>query len=189
MSLRIVAGAALGALIVPVAVLAQDASGDAARNWSAIAACGAIQNPDGRHDCVDDVLQAAGVLTPEQAAQGAREDFGRENRSERSVAEAPRATAPQPSAAPAAPAQAAAAQPRRAEDLDSIVTTVASLRTIGYQKLRVTTAEGSVWDQTQAAEFNTTPREGDRFSVERAAMNSFLCQIGRSRRYRCERID
>lgn len=188
MSLRIVAGVALGALIAPAAVLAQGAPGDAARNWSAIAECGAIKNAQQRHDCVDDVLQAAGVLSATQVAQEARDEFGREERPQ--PPRQPSPAAPVQAAAPAgAPAQAAAEAPRRAADIQEIVTTVAGVRSIGYKRVRVTTAEGSMWDQTQAEDFGAQPKEGDRFSVERASMNSFLCQIGRSSRYRCERTD
>ncbi|HEY6817040.1 MAG TPA: hypothetical protein VI168_16000 [Croceibacterium sp.] len=192
MSFRIVAGVGLGALVVPALASAQAGSGDAGRNWAAIAECGAIKNADRRHDCVDDVLQAAGVLSATQVAQEAREDFGRENRPEPPRPQSVAVPAPVVAPAPAqgsVPAQAAAEAPRRAADLDELVTTVASVRSIGYKRVRVTTPEGSVWDQTQAEGFNAEPKSGDRFSVERAAMNSFLCQIGRSSRYRCERID
>jgi len=182
MSFRFAAGVGLGALIVPAIALAQGSASDAGGNWAAIAECGAIKNAQRRHECTDDVLQRAGILSTAQVAQEAREEFGKEERSapprQPRVIEQAQASAPVP-----------AETPRRAADIDELLTTVSSIRTIGYQRVRVTTADGSVWDQTQAETFNAEPKVGDRFSVERASMSSFLCQIGRSSRYRCERTD
>lgn len=184
MSAKFVVGVGVCALVVPAIAWAQGNGGaehdGAARNWAAIEQCAAVRNAERRHACIDGVLQQAGVLSGEQRAQEVREEFGKEDR-----------PAPRPAPAPAVVAQAAQPAPAaaRAAELDEIVTTIASARTIGYQRLRVTTAEGSVWDQTQAEGFVTEPKSGDRFSVERGAMNSFLCQFGRSSRYRCERTD
>jgi hypothetical protein len=172
MSAKFVAGVGLCALVAPAIALAQGSTGNAGSNWTAIAECGAIKNADRRHACVDDVLQQAGVLSSAQVAQEVREEFGKENR---------------PPPAPP-PAQASAA-PARPAPLDELATTVASARSIGYHRVRVTTTDGSVWDQTQDEGFLAEPKAGDRFSVERGAMNSYLCQFGRASRYRCQRID
>jgi hypothetical protein len=175
MSAKFVAGVGLCALVAPAIALAQGNAGDAGSNWAAMAECGAIRNADRRHACMDDVLQQAGVLSGAQVAQEVREEFGKENR-------------PAPVAAPRSqPAQASAA-PARTAPLDEIVSTVATVRAIGYHRVRVTAADGSVWDQTQDEDL-LEPRQGERFSVERGSMNSFLCQVGRSSRYRCQRID
>lgn len=178
MSVKFWAGAAACALAVPAIAWAQGNGAGDAGNWAAIAQCGAIKNADRRHECVDGVLQRAGVLSGEQVAQEVREEFGREDR-------------PAPRPAPVERVQAAqpVAAPTRAAELDEVVSTIAATRSIGYQRVRVTTAEGAVWDQTQGESFAVEPRKGDRFSVERGAMNSFLCQFGRSSRYRCERVD
>ncbi len=180
MSVKFWAGAAVCALAVPAVAWAQADAGSAARNWAAIEQCAAVKNAERRHECLDGVLQQAGVLSGEQRVQEVREEFGREDRP------APR---PAPAARTATAQAAPAPAPARAAELDEIVTTVAAVRSIGYQRIRVTTAEGSVWDQTQGEGFAAEPRKGDRFSVERGAMNSFLCQFGRSSRYRCERTD
>ena len=183
MSAKFVAGVGLCALVAPAIASAQASAGDAERNWAAIEQCAAVRNADRRHECMDNVLQQAGILSGQQVAQEVREEFGKEDRPAPRPAPVER---PQPAAqASAAPAPA----PARAADLHEIVTTVASARTIGYQRVRVITAEGSVWDQTQAETFNSEPKQGDRFSVERGSMNSYLCQFGRSSRYRCERTD
>ena len=57
MNLRVVAGVGLGFLVVPAIAGAQQETSDAERNWSAVAACGAIDNADRRLECVDRVLQ------------------------------------------------------------------------------------------------------------------------------------
>src|SRR5690606_6207418 len=59
MNLRVVAGVGLGFLVVPAIAGAQQETSDAERNWSAVAACGAIDNADRRLECVDRVLQQA----------------------------------------------------------------------------------------------------------------------------------
>jgi hypothetical protein len=178
MSVKFLAGVGACALSVPAIAWAQGSGSGAEGNWAAAAQCGAIRNAEQRHQCLDGVLQRAGVLSGEQVAQEVREEFGKQDR-------------PAPRPAPAERVQAAqpAASPTRAAELDEVVTTIASTRTIGYQRVRVTTAEGAVWDQTQGESFAAEPRKGDRFSVERGAMNSFLCQFGRSSRYRCQRTD
>ena len=52
----------------------------------------------------------------------------------------------------------------------------------------MTTAEGAIWEQTQAEDFLTPPKIGERFTIERAAMGSYRCKFGNSRLYRCSRI-
>jgi hypothetical protein len=53
----------------------------------------------------------------------------------------------------------------------------------------VTTADGSVWEQTEGEDFLTPPKAGDAFSVEPAAMNSFRCRFNQSSRYRCRQVN
>jgi hypothetical protein len=53
----------------------------------------------------------------------------------------------------------------------------------------VTTTDGSVWDQTRDETFNTPPKVGDTFSIERASLGSFQCRFARASNYRCERVD
>jgi hypothetical protein len=179
MRAKFVAGVGVCALVVPAIAWAQTNGGNAERNWAAIEQCAAVRDADRRHECIDGVLQQAGILSSQQVAQEVRGEFGKEDR-----------PAPRPAPAPVVAARAQPdAAPARAADLDELVTSVASTRAIGYQRVRVTTADGSVWDQTQAESFSAEPKQGDRFSVERAAMDSFLCQFGRSSRYRCQRTD
>lgn len=183
MDMRVLLGAGLIAAFAPIAAQAQADAAEASGNWAAIAACAAADGPEQRHRCMDDVLRRAGLLSDTRIAQEVRRDFGRD---------APARPAPPP-APPPPPASASAAAsaplPERSTDIDRVATTIASVRTIGYRRLRVTTAEGSVWDQTEAESFNTAPKVGDAFEIERAALNSYRCRFARSSRYRCERGD
>ncbi|OYX10371.1 MAG: hypothetical protein B7Z08_01390 [Sphingomonadales bacterium 32-68-7] len=123
---------------------------------------------------MDDVVRRAGVLDPVRVAQAERQDFGREARAE--APRPPARSAPTPAPAPV-------------PVVDEIATTVRGVRTVGFQRLRVTTAEGSVWEQTQAEDFPTGPRIGDAFVIERTTLGGYRCRFGRSSRYYCQRMD
>jgi hypothetical protein len=167
--------------LVPMAAHAQADPAEAGRNWSAIAECAAIDATEQRHRCMDDVLRRAGLLSDARVARETRRDFGRDT---------PAPPPPPPAPAPqAAPASAPVPTPERPAAIDKVATTIASVQTIGYRRLRVTTAEGSVWDQTEAKSFNSQPKVGDTFEIERAALNSYRCRFAQSSRYRCERAD
>lgn len=181
----------LGAVAVLATASAQAQGGQAGAaggDWAGIVQCAAIDRAEARHQCMDDVVRRAGLLSDERVAQAAREDFGNENR-----AQPPRA-APAPVVAPAAaPAAVASAPapvaPARAGDIDELVTTVAAAQVRGDRRLVVTTAEGSVWEQTQSETFRSTPKAGSQFSIERTSMGGFRCSFERSSHYRCRRID
>jgi len=160
------------ACVMPAAGFAQQETGEAERNWSRVSQCGAIADDERRLDCMDDVLRAAGVMrggtsgaTPPQAAR-------------------PGDTVPAARSGPASRTSEPATT-----HTESLATTIASVQTIGYQRLLVTTAEGSVWEQTQAETFRTPAKAGDAFSVEPAAMGSFRCRFNQSSRYRCRQVN
>jgi hypothetical protein len=196
MRLRLVAGVCVAASVMPMMAAAQGNPGDAATHWPAIVECGAERSAAARHACVDRVLRSAGVLSEARVVQETREEFGRQNRAEaprtpptRAVAAAPASAAATAAPAPAASVASAAAPPARAAEIDRLVTSIAAVRTIGYRRLRVTTTDGSVWDQTRDETFNTPPKVGDTFSIERASLGSFQCRFARASNYRCERVD
>lgn len=175
MTMRILLGAGLAAAFVPLAAHAQAGTAEAGRNWAAIEDCAAAASSEQRHRCMDDVLRRAGLLSDARIAQEARRDFGRD--------------APTRPAPPSASAAASASASESTAGTDRLATTIASVQTIGYRRLRVTTAEGSVWDQTEDKTFNSSPRVGDTFEVEQASLGSYRCRFARSVRYRCERAD
>jgi hypothetical protein len=179
MTIRTLLGIGIAVTFAPMAAHAQADATDVSSNWAAIADCAGADAPEQRHQCMDDVLRRAGLLSDQRVAQEARRDFGRA---------APARPAPTPPPAPAA-ASASAPAPQATVTADKLATTIASVRTIGYRRLRVTTADGSVWDQAEAETFNSSPKVGDSFEIERGALGSYRCRFARSNRYRCERVD
>ena len=174
------AAAALTLLVFSGAATAQDTSSDAAANWAGIVACAQVDDTDRRQDCVEDVMRRAGLFSEGQAERMDRDEFGLEGVRE----EQRRAAALAPARSAAAPAPVVAAS---AEE-DELETTIAAVRSSGYRRWTVTTAEGAIWEQTQAEDFLTPPKIGERFTIERAAMGSYRCKFGNSRLYRCSRI-
>ena len=74
MGLRLFASAGLLVAAAPAIVWAQSGSDDAGRNWAAVAACAAVDAAEQRHQCVDDVLRRAGLLSAERVAEACFED-------------------------------------------------------------------------------------------------------------------
>lgn len=168
-------------LAMPGAALAQGGGGDAAANWGAVAECGGIDDAARRHECVDDVLSRTGILSDERVAQAARADFGNPQRP------ATRGVTSTPEVAQAA--DASRSVPARAADIEELVTTVTAVSTTGYKRLLVTTAEGSIWEQTQAEDFRSDPKPGDAFTIQRGAIGGFRCQFRQASLYRCRRVE
>lgn len=176
MNFRLSAASLLFVVSSPTMATAQNAADNPAANWNAVANCAAIADADARHACVDDVLLRTGVLAPRTAEQ-AREDFGIDRRAaERSAA----------AVQVAAPIVRVAVQP---PEIDEITTTIASVTEVGFQRIRVTTVEGSVWEQSQAATFTSFPKAGDAFTVEKGAVSGYRCRFARASLYRCERAE
>lgn len=168
--------------------LAQASGGDPVANWQAVVACAGQTSAAERHACIDGVLRAAGVLDPVREQQQQRADFGRSASDARQAAPAPAPLpAPVPSrAAPPAPTPAPAPVPER---IDRIATTIAAARIGGNGKLLVATAEATVWRQTDGETFRIAPSPGTAFEVERGALGSYICKVGRSSTFRCTRVD
>jgi len=182
MSVRLAVCCGLAALAIPVAGNAQADTGEAVRNWTSITECGAISDNQRRLACMDNVLARAGIGTPQ--ASGPQPPLARAEptmppTTPQAQGQAQAARQPQ-----AQPPRSSASGPR-----EEVSTTIASVRTVGYQKLSVTTAEGAVWEQTEAETFNTQPKAGDAFSVEPGAMNSFRCRFNQASRYRCRPVN
>lgn len=198
-------GIAAITLVAGSAALAQSGGNDSA-NWQAVAACAAKASAAERHGCIDQVLRAAGLLDPVREAQQQRADFGRTQRSDPPAPVETVRPAPQPAPPPVAPAaapvaqaqapapapgQAAAPAPRPAPPakVNQITTTIAAARIGGNGKLLVATAEATVWRQLDGETFRIAPSPGTPFEVERGALGSFVCKVGRGNSFRCSRVD
>jgi len=184
MSVRFAVCCAVAALAIPVTGQAQADTSEAVRNWAAIAECGSISDNERRLGCMDNVLRRAGI-----GHASADERLPPQAGAERTTPPAPpQAQVQTPLQTPARPQPQPQPVPS-AGNREEVTTTIASVRTVGYQMLLVTTAEGSVWEQTEAETFLTPPKAGDRFSVEPASMNSFRCRFNQSSRYRCRPVN
>lgn len=177
--------------ISPSELVAQVNVSEAAANWASVAQCADLTSASARHDCVDAVLRRTGVLDDQKLAQAARNEFGTEGRPRErggvSTVQAVTGSASASAEVSAPPSQSAG--PARAQDIERLITTVTSFISVGYNRLSVTTAEGSVWEQTQAEAFTSDPRRGDRFVIERGAIGGFRCQFREASLYRCKRVD
>ena len=183
--------ACAGALALPMTGRAQAGSGDPSEHWEAIARCGGIADDDLRLQCMDEVLRSAGIASGSRRMQAQAPARGPAVQTERSASRGmPQLAQPPADRTPSASQASTSAATRPGEPADSVParmsTTIASVQTIGYQRLRITTAEGAVWEQTQAEAFRTPPKAGDAFLVEPASLGSFRCRFAEASRYRCK---
>lgn len=178
MNVKVAAIAGFSVLLVPGGVSAQGGANDAAAQWSAVTACAQQPDAGSRHQCIDDVLRRAGLLGEREAAPRASEAI----RGEAAVA------APAAPAAAVPPRQSAPVRTTQREQADEVVTTIAGVRSIGFNKFLVTAADGSVWEQTDAEPFADEPRKGDSFTARRAALGGYRCRFEGSTLYRCRPV-
>jgi hypothetical protein len=183
MGLRVHASVALAALMSSAAALAQTTAEEAQARWNEIAKCAAVADPEARLACTDAVMRRAGLLDDERVARQARQEFGNEARAQTPRPAAQAAPSPSPASSPAPPPV-----PTRGRDIEELATTVTAANMRG-NRLFVTTAEGSTWEQSQSETFRTLPKPGDAFSIARTALGGFRCSFQRSTVYRCRRVD
>lgn len=164
--------------VSPFASVAQSGTGDPVSNWEAIAICAQQPSERRRHECVDNVLRATGLLDqPKEEAQQ-RAEFGQPDR---------RAEPEAPAPPPELPAEFREAPPPLAE-INRLLTTIEQAIIGNDRKLIFRTAEGAVWKQLDGPRIRKVPDAGTPLSVEEAALSSFRCRYG-STVFRCERLD
>ena len=76
---------------------------------------------------------------------------------------------------------------RAIENVKEVATEIASVSIEGANRLRVTTTDGQVWDQSES-DFESA-RVGDSFTIKRNLMGGMMCKIGKRPPYRCVRAD
>lgn len=152
--------------------------------WQQVVACAAQPSNAGRHACIDAVLRAAGVLSPEREAEVNRQNFGRET-----PLVAPSPPPPPPPVAAASGATPPPATVAPAQPLQGIATQVAAVSQGGDRKIVVTTIEGAVWRQIDGSPIRRLPRVGESFEVNEGAMGGYRCTFNGNTTYRCERRD
>jgi hypothetical protein len=150
---------ALGSTAAMNGVVAEtDMIDGADSGWRAVAACAAESSEKARHACLDDVLRRAGLLTSERETRQQREGFG---------------ASPKASTPPAAPS--------------TLEVELARVSTTHDEKLILTTTDGAVWRQIEGTPIRPVPAAGDRMTIRRASMGSFLCEVRRNVGFRCSR--
>ena len=163
---------ALGATAAANGAIAETATiDDADSGWRAVSACAAQPSERARHACLDDVLRRAGLLTTERETRQQRERFGLKDDAPAPAA-AP-ATAVTPTPSPTAPA--------------TVEVELAQVSTTRDEKLILMTTDGAVWRQIEGTPIRPVPVVGDRMTIRRASMGSFLCEVRRNVGFRCSR--
>jgi hypothetical protein len=76
---------------------------------------------------------------------------------------------------------------RAIENVKEVTAEIASVGVAGANRLRVTTTDGQVWDQTEGD--IARARAGDTLTVKRNFMGGMVCKVGKNRAYRCVRAD
>ena len=66
--------------------------------------------------------------------------------------------------------------------------TLAAATQTGYGRWRVRLEEGGVWETTEAASASNEPFAGAKVRIRRAALGSYLMNVGRSRALRVRRV-
>jgi hypothetical protein len=169
------------------AVLAQDNDASAA-NWNQVAQCAKQSGAKARHACLDQLLRDKGLIDSAKETAEARDAFGKSSRADTSPTQAPPPAPPMPTTAKAAPPRPAPTAPQETK-ISALQTTIARSRLGGDRKLLVTTAEGAIWQQTETLDLRVFPQKGDAFEIEEAALGSHRCKLGRSKVFRCHRVN
>lgn len=185
---------AAATLATVVATVSAWGAGDDAARWAQVRDCAARGDSAARHACVDEVLRAAGVLTPEAEAREQRQRFGLERAAPRTAATPPPSPAPASASASPAPATAQPASPARTErppappePPSELQVEVATARVTPDKRVVFTTTDGGEWRQTEAQSIPRGPKPGDTIIIHRAALGSFLCELPRRASWRCAR--
>ena len=189
---RVVTMAAAALLLSAAAAQVQgqaQAPMNAERGWSAIGQCAGRSERD-RHACMDDVLRQAGLLTPAAEASDRRRQFGLEGEPARVPAPTPAPAMPTPPAvrtAPTTPAQSAPPAETASGTAERLQVEVVRATTGTDGKIVLTTADGAVWRQLDSDTIRQVPRAGDRISIRKASLGSYLCSLPSQITFRCRR--
>jgi hypothetical protein len=187
------AASAAAILAAAAATPAAEGGADAEAGWAAVTRCAQQDTERARHDCVDQVLRDAGVLTPELRARQQQRAFGLEQAASPSpVAPAPAAVQPaaQPPVAKASSDPAATQSSTKAlreSPPDRVEVEVASAVAGRDGKLVITTTDGAVWRQTESITNYRLPAAGERMTIRKGSLGGYLCTPSSKLSWRCAR--
>jgi hypothetical protein len=164
-------------LAAAVATPAAETGPSAEAGWAAVTRCAQQDTERARHNCVDQVLRDAGLLTPEVRERQQRRAFGLEQPAAPPAAKAP----------PAPTAKESPATPAPESPPDRVEVQIASVAKSPDGKLIITTTEGAVWRQTESAENYRLPAAGEQMAIRRGSLGGYLCTPSSKLTWRCAR--
>jgi hypothetical protein len=142
----------------------------------ALEACRAIADPTQRLACYD--KEAGALLTAAQTGEVAVVDRAEARRARKSLFGFAMPNLPFFSGDKSAD-----------EVSDTLESTVTKANGIGYGKYRITIAEGNaVWETTEAYATMREPRSGDKISIKRGPLGSYMLRIGKNRGVKGRRV-
>ncbi len=167
---------------------AAETGSGAEAGWTAVTRCAQQETEPARHDCLDEVLRDAGLLTPELRARQQQRAFGLEQPAAPApVAPSPAAPPPTATAPPAPAARRSPATTAPESPPDRVEIEVASVVKSRDGKLIVTTTDGAVWRQTESLTNYRLPVVGERMTIRRGALGGYLCTPSSKLSWRCAR--
>jgi hypothetical protein len=142
----------------------------------ALEACRAIADPTQRLACYD--KEAGALLTAAQTGEVAVVDKAEARRARKSLFGFAMPNLPFFSGDESA-----------GEVSDTLESTVTKANGIGYGKFRITIAEGNaVWETTETYATMREPRSGDKISIKRGPLGSYMLRIGKNRGVKGRRV-
>jgi hypothetical protein len=142
----------------------------------ALEACRAVPDPTQRLACYD--KEAGALLTAAQTGEVAVVDKAEARRARKSLFGFAMPNLPFFSGDKSAD-----------EVSDTLESTVTKANGIGYGKFRITIAEGNaVWETTETYSTMREPRSGDKISIKRGPLGSYMLRIGKNRGVKGRRV-
>ncbi|MET0282613.1 MAG: hypothetical protein ABW278_16010 [Steroidobacteraceae bacterium] len=173
----LLSAAGLTAALVGTSVTQAAATDPAAEEgWAAVKRCAQQETERAAHDCLDQVLRDAGVLTPAM----------RERQQQRVFGLSPSATAPAVAKPPPVVADAPV-KPVAGASPDRVEVQIAAVSRAADGKLIITTNEGAVWRQAEGLENPRLPGIGEHMSIRKGSLGSYLCTLPSKLSWRCTR--
>lgn len=169
-------------LIAMGTTLAAETSAEA--GWAAVTRCAQQETERARHDCLDQVLRDAGLLTPELRQRQQQRAFGLSQ----PAAPPPAAKAPSaPAGEPRASASSEPKPPAPESPPDRVQVQIAAVASSPDGKLAITTSDGAVWRQTETLDNRRLPAVGESMTIRRGALGGYLCTLASKQSWRCAR--
>lgn len=142
----------------------------------ALAACRAITDPTERLACYD--KEAGALLTATQSGDVSVVDRADLRKARKSLFGFSMPSLPFFSGDESA-----------SEVSDTLESTITQANGIGYGKFRITIAEGNaVWETTESYGTMRDPRAGDKISIKRGPLGSYMLRIGKNRGVKGRRV-